>query len=101
MSDQGTFLIDLSRPPGRALFATAINAVLDQFDPAAVQYDGFEKLQLIAGQDFGHSSKTFSSGLWRGNPTPDWYHYVSTQAIVLGSIKRRNALDQSSAGTSF
>ena len=71
----GTFLIDLSRAPGRKLFASAINAVLDQFDPAAVQYDGFEKLQLIAGQDFGHSSKTFSSGLWRGNPTPDWYHY--------------------------
>ena len=71
----GTFLIDLSRAPGRKLFASAINAVLDQFDPAAGQYDGFEKLQLIAGQDFGHSSKTFSSGLWRGNPTPDWYHY--------------------------
>ena len=71
----GTFLIDLTRPPGRALFATAINDVLDQFDPAAVQYDGFEKLQLIAGEDFGHSIQTFSSGMWRGNPTPDWYHY--------------------------
>lgn len=23
----------------------------------------------------GHSSKTFDSGLYRGNPTPDWYHY--------------------------
>eukprot|EP01047_Picozoa_sp_COSAG01_P043712 COSAG01_NODE_3900_length_5564_cov_6.249405_2_plen_479_part_00 len=68
----GTFLIDLSRAPGRALFAKGINGVLNKFDPAAVQYDGFEKLQLIAGQDFGHSSKTFSSGLWRGNPTPDW-----------------------------
>jgi hypothetical protein len=34
----GTFLIDLSRAPGRALFAKAINGVLDQFDPAAVQY---------------------------------------------------------------
>lgn len=43
--------------------------------PARAQYDGFEKLQLIAGQDFGHSSKTFSSGLWRGHSTPDWYHY--------------------------
>ena len=43
---------------------------MDEFNPAAVQYDGFEKLQLIAGQDFSHSSKTFSSGLWRGNPTP-------------------------------
>lgn len=71
----GTFLIDLSRAPGRKLFASAINNVLNEFNPAAVQYDGFEKLQLIAGQDFGHSSKTFDSGLWRGNPTPDWYHY--------------------------
>jgi hypothetical protein len=32
-------------------------------------------LQLIAGQDFTHSTQTFSSGLYRGNPTPDWYHY--------------------------
>ena len=41
----GTFLIDLTRPQGRKLFAATINAVLDQFNPAAVQYDGFEKLQ--------------------------------------------------------
>ena len=33
----GTFLIDLSRAPGRGLFASAINNVLGQFDPAAVQ----------------------------------------------------------------
>lgn len=52
----GTFIIDLTRPPGRALFAKTINAVLNQFDPAAIQYDGFEKLQLIAGQDFGTPS---------------------------------------------
>ena len=72
----GTFLIDLSRPPGRAYFSKTINAVLDQFSPGAVHYDGFEKLQLIAGQDFAHSSKTFDSGMWRGLPTPDWYHGV-------------------------
>ena len=42
---------------------------------AAVQYDGFEKLALIAGQDFPHSSRTYQSGLYRGNPTPDWYHF--------------------------
>jgi hypothetical protein len=132
----GTFLIDLSRAPGRALFAKEINAVLavfetlaprncfwgpkklplricctqyflhswcynilwafesraqvlDAFDPAAVQYDGFEKLQLIAGQDFGHSSKTFSSGLWRGNPTPDWYQL----ALFYGARAARRAAE--------
>ena len=73
----GTFLMDLTRPPGRALFARTVNAELSAFNPgpAAAQYDGFEKLQLIAGQDFAHSARTFTSGLWRGNPTPDWYSY--------------------------
>ena len=37
--------------------------------------DGFEKLNLIAGEDFGHSNATWSSGLYRGHPTPDWYHF--------------------------
>lgn len=32
-------------------------------------------MALIAGQDFAHSPKTWTSGLYRGNPTPDWYHF--------------------------
>ena len=35
----------------------------------------FEKLQLIAGMDFPHSSATYQSGMYRGHPTPDWYHF--------------------------
>ena len=42
---------------------------------SAVQYDGFEKLQLIAAVDFGHSSATVDSGMFRGPPNPDWYHF--------------------------
>ena len=39
------------------------------------QYDGFEKLALIAGQAYPHSRRTYQSGLFRCNPTPDWYHF--------------------------
>ena len=69
---QGTFLIDLSSPEGREFFATSIVNVLKQANFSALQYDGFEKLQLIGATDFGHSLKTFESGLYRGHPTPDW-----------------------------
>jgi hypothetical protein len=72
---QGTFLIDLSSAKGREFFATSIVNVLKQANFSALQYDGFEKLQLIGATDFGHSLKTFASGLYRGTPTPDWYHY--------------------------
>lgn len=71
----GTFLVDLTREAGRAYFASAINAVLDQAPFVAVQYDGFEKLQLISALDYKHSTATADSGLFRGPPTPDWYHY--------------------------
>jgi hypothetical protein len=40
-----------------------------------LRYDGFEKMALIAGQDFDHSKQTWTSGLYRGHPTPDWYHF--------------------------
>jgi hypothetical protein len=68
----GTYLLDLSRPEGRSYFARTVAGAIDVATPAAVQYDGFEKLQLIAGQDFQHSAKTWTSGMWRGDPTPDW-----------------------------
>jgi hypothetical protein len=45
-------LIDLGSVAGRKLFATAINGVLDHANFSAIQYDGFEKLQLIAAFDF-------------------------------------------------
>ena len=57
------------------MFAKTVSDAVNQAPIAAVQYDGFEKLQLIAGRDFGHSRKTFTSGMWRGLPTPDWYHF--------------------------
>jgi hypothetical protein len=71
----GTYLLDLSRAPGRKKFAELIAAPMTETTIAAVQYDGFEKMSLIAGQDFPHSSLTYQSGLYRGNPTPDWYHF--------------------------
>ena len=71
----GTYLLDLSREVGRRKFASLIAAPMVETPIAAVQYDGFEKLALIAGQDFPHSSRTYQSGLYRGNPTPDWYHF--------------------------
>ena len=71
----GTYLLDLSRAPGRQKFAELIAAPMAETPIAAVQYDGFEKLALIAGQDFPHSSATYQSGMYRGLPTPDWYHF--------------------------
>lgn len=71
----GTFLLDLDTDAGRALFAARVAAVTRLANFSAVQYDGFEKLQLIAALDFAHSAKTATSGLFRGPPTPDWYHY--------------------------
>eukprot|EP00937_MAST-01D_sp_MAST-1D-sp2_P002385 g2385.t1 len=71
----GTYLLDLTRAAGRARFAALTAAPMALAPIAAVQYDGFEKLQLIAGQDFAHSSRTWDSGAYRGYPTPDWYHF--------------------------
>ena len=38
------------------------------------QWDGFEILFVMAGGDFPRSSATARSGLYRGTPSPDWYH---------------------------
>jgi hypothetical protein len=93
---QGTFLIDLGSSKGRDFFATSIVDVLKQANFSALQYDGFEKLQLIGATDFGHSVKTFASGLYRGNPTPDWYHYegwpLRVGQGVLQGIARANEM---------
>lgn len=78
----GTYLIDLTVPAGRHLFASAINNVLNQANFSAVQYDGFEKLQLIAAVDFEHSSATVDSGMFRGPPNPDWYAHCGLQTAL-------------------
>eukprot|EP00041_Stephanoeca_diplocostata_P019095 m.405729 g.405729 ORF g.405729 m.405729 type:complete len:1069 (-) comp21209_c0_seq2:189-3395(-) len=72
---RGTYLLDLSSRAGQDYFAKSISNVLNLGDFAAVQYDGFEKLNLIAAKDFAHSNQTQNSGLYRGLPTPDWYHF--------------------------
>lgn len=61
---------------GATLTVLHIGAVFNsKANFSAVQYDGFEKLQLIAAVDFGHSSATVDSGMFRGPPNPDWYHF--------------------------
>ena len=52
----GTFLIDLTTEDGRALFVNETVRVLSLANFSDVQFDGFEKLQLISQVDFGHSS---------------------------------------------
>ena len=39
----GTYLLDLSRPEGRAYFARTVAAAIDEATPAAVQYDGYDQ----------------------------------------------------------
>ena len=51
-----------------------MSAILTQANFSDVQFDGFEKLQLISRVDFGHSDLTFDSGLYRGHITPGHYH---------------------------
>ena len=71
---EGTFLIDLATAAGRKFFASSIQAVLQQATFSDVQFDGFEKLQLISRVDFEHSNKTMDSGLYKGHTTPGHYH---------------------------
>ena len=71
----GTYLLDLSRADARRAFAAHAAAPAIDASIATMHWDGFEKLQLIAGMDFPHSNRTMQSGLYRGNPTPDWYHF--------------------------
>lgn len=69
----GTYLIDLTREAGQALFADALGAIFAQANFSVVQYDGFEKLQLISALDWAHSNRTANSSLFSGPANPDWY----------------------------
>ena len=70
------YVFDLNRPSGQAYFATEMSKMLNSqganFD--TTQWDGFEILFVMAGGDFPRSAATARSGLYRGTPSPDWYH---------------------------
>ena len=57
--NQGTFLLDLGSEKGRVAFAAAVDGILNKAAFTAVQFDGFEKLQLISATDFNHSAQTY------------------------------------------
>ena len=71
-------LFDFLRPAGRSYFAGLMSDLLNSdganFD--VTQWDGFEIQLLVAGWDFPRSRRTASSGLYRGDPAPDWYGCV-------------------------
>lgn len=92
----GSFLIDLTRPAGQRLFASAVNSVINQANISAVEYDGMEKLELMSPFDFAHSLKTTSSGVFRGPPAPDFFSYQGWPLRVgIGMVK---ALEMAHAG---
>lgn len=70
------YVFDLDRPSGRTYFAQSLSAVENgdgaNFD--VTQWDGFEILLVMGGQDFPRSKHTARSGLYRGAPSADWYH---------------------------
>ena len=70
----GTFLMDLATDAGRMLFVNQTARVLNLANFSDVQFDGFEKLQLISRVDFAHSNATFDSSLYLGHITPGHYH---------------------------
>jgi hypothetical protein len=112
----GTYLIDLTRDAGRKVrpyqdraargaqsltfafvsqaFADGVSALLNSADIVTAQWDGFEKLTLIAPRDFAHSAATYDSGAIRGPPAPDWFHEpfpISTGLGILQGIEETHA----------
>jgi hypothetical protein len=84
----GSFLIDLTRPAGQQLFASAVCSVINQANISAVEYDGMEKLELMSPFDFAHSLRTVSSGVFRGPPAPDFFSYQGWPLRVgIGMVK--------------
>jgi hypothetical protein len=69
-------IFDFVKPEGRSYFAVLMSNLLNSdganFD--VTQWDGFEIQLLVAGSDFPRSARTATSGLYRGDPAPDWYH---------------------------
>ena len=69
----GAYVFDFTRQTGREWYANAITTVLNAAEFDVTQFDGFEVNFLIAGWDWAHSPATFSAGMYRLAPAPDWY----------------------------
>jgi hypothetical protein len=83
----GVGIFDLTRDSARKWYATAMSTVLNAANFSTAQWDGFETNLLLAGSDMPHSKNTFNSGMYRGAPSPDWYHLGYPTYWGMGVIK--------------
>eukprot|EP01052_Picozoa_sp_SAG31_P042695 SAG31_NODE_6861_length_1868_cov_1.112493_2_plen_176_part_00 len=76
-------VFDLSTSRGRSYYATVMSNILNAggVDFDTTQWDGFEILLLMPLYNFGHSSKTSGSEMYRGIPSPDWYNLGWPQRV--------------------